>query len=191
MKAIFFIFLLFGFSSAFAIDSNVFDESYPSFKIYRKLVLDKLQTYFTDLPMNSLNFMDKNGTRVYKIRKNNGPDFVTIYSKITREISDHQTIERVSYFLENGKSLDYIIKKTGQGVTPSEDDDLLTFNFKESISDDFFQITLPTFKMELNHSLLKDGNKSTFYLGMMEVNIQMESYFAENEASSIYIYFFN
>ena len=173
-----------------AFDAMVFNENFPTYKNYEETILSSLKRYFTNLSSNSLNYIDSNGIRIYKVVPKNGSGYSTIYSKISRISKEQQLTEHVSYSLENGNSLEFEILKTGHGVTPSEDLDLLTFNFKQSSNDEFYQITIPTFKMQLNRRVLKDGDQSTFLLGMMGFNVQLETHFSEHEANMSYIFFY-
>jgi hypothetical protein len=167
-----------------------FNENYPGFKNYEETIFRSLKRYFTNLPLNSLNYIDSTGIRIYKVVLKNGSGHLTIYSKINRIVTEQQIIEHVSYSLENGNSLDFEILKTGVGVIPSADLDLLTFNFNQTINDEFYQITIPKFKMQINRRLLKDGDKSTFLLGMMGFNVQLETHLGEHEANMSYIFFY-
>lgn len=183
--------VVFSFSfNLLAIETNVFNEKYPQFQNYQQTLFAKLRNYFETLPLNSLTYIDRNGTILYQIQNKHNPTVVTLYSKITRERHEHKIIERVSYFLENGNAIEYEIIKQGEKSTPSDDRDLLSFNFKKTINDDFYQITVPTFNLQLYHSRKMNSEKQFFYLGLMEINIQIETFFQEHEASLNYIYFY-
>jgi len=190
MKNLVVLFILFFSFNLWAIETGAFNENYPGFKNYEDTVFGSLKNYFTNLPLNSLNYIDSTGTRIYKVVLQKASGYSTIYSRISRVVNEQQITEHVSYSLENGNSLEYEILKMGVGVIPSADLDLLTFNFKQTSNDEFYQITIPTFKMLINRRLLKDGDKSTFLLGMMGFNVQLENHSSEHEANLNYIFFY-
>lgn len=189
MKKIIYLLVIIFSTNCFAIEKTVFKNSYPSFSHYQLLIFTQLRNYFEAFPLNSLNYRTSDGTSVYKIRGANANETTSIFSKITRLKENNQLIEQVSYFLEDGASLQYEIKKIGQNISNSNDNDLLTFKFNPEIGSEFYQITIPAFKIQLTHSKTIDGEKSLFYLNFMEFSLQIESHFMEREASLSYIYF--
>lgn len=186
---IFFFFVIFSFNS-YSVDRSAFEGTYPGFQSYQLITFTQLRNYFESLPAYSINFDAKNGKKVFKVRSRTENKFITIFSKITREISDKQIIERVGYYLEDGKCLEYELVKKGEKVLPSSDDDLLAFHFSPSAYDDFYQITIPAFNVQLTHSLNPNGVVDFFNMGFMEFNIKIESHFSQDEARLDYIYFY-
>lgn len=190
MKFIFFLLLSSISLNLWALEPLVFKDTYPDFKNYQSILFNDLKTYFEALPLNSIVYSDINGVKVYKIRKHTG-GFLTITSKITRNISSGQMVERVAYYLENSELFEYEVKKTGKNVAPSEDFDLLSFRFKPSPKDDVYQISVPHFKIQISHENTSNSKDLSFLsLGFMEFNVQIETTLIEKSASRNYIYFF-
>lgn len=190
MKAFIALFVLCLSLKARALGPSVFEETYPNYQNYQQLLFGGLKTYFESLPQNSLNYLDINGVRIFKVRNKNHVDFTTIVSKISRTQSSELLVERVIYYLENGNSLEYIVKKTGKNIAPTADFDLLSFRFKPTFLEDTYKVTIPLYKIEISHSRLeKNKELSFFYLGFMEFNMQIETFYSEFEASRNYIYF--
>jgi hypothetical protein len=174
----------------FAIDSNVFAERYPTFQTFNQILFADVRTYFEALPIHSLNYTDADGVRIYRVHYHGQTEFSVIFSKITRTQSDNEIIERVSYALENGNSIGYEIIKRGEGIIPSKDADLLSFNFKKGINDTFYQLTVPNYNFQLTYKKNGNDENTLFYMGLMEISVQIESHFQENKASLDYIYFY-
>lgn len=189
MKIIIFILFLISSSQTNAIETSLLKSNYPNFQTYQLSLFSKLRNYFETLPLNSLNFTDSNGTRVYILQEKHGDKTTTIFSKIVRERSNGKVVERVFYTLENGNTLEYSVTKTGKDILDTDDIDLLTFHFKSSKKDEFYQISMPAFNIQISNSILQDGEKSYFYLGYMDFIFQIDSIFKEYEASLNYIYF--
>lgn len=174
----------------FAIEATVFQENYPGFQNYQLLTFTQLRNYFETLPLSALNYTDTTGIRVYKIYGKRGKGFSTLYSKIIRTKSENQISERVIYQLENGNSLEYEIIQKGKDIVPSDDLDLLTFHFNTNSNYEFYQIMIPTFKIQMNRAVLSNGEKSFFNFKFMEFNMKIESNFKSSQATLNYIYFF-
>lgn len=186
MKKIVALIYLFCSISLLAADPELFKETYPDSQYFQQILFNEIRTYFESLPINSLKYIDANGTIIFKIPKENG--YTTIYAKIQRSEGENQIKEHVSYILENGKSLTYEVIKKGAGVTFSEDFDLLTFKFKRSEKDQFYQIVIPTYNIQITHEKNSE-EKSLFLLGFMEFNIEVNSFFKAHEASLHYLFF--
>lgn len=194
MKAIIILLVLFSTSNLNAFEANLFKTNYPNFQTYQLSLFSQLRNYFETLPLNTLNFTELNGTRIYKLRGKHDDSITTIFSKIIRERgtigNNRKIVERVIYALENGKTLEYSITKEGNDITDTDDLDLLSFHFKSSKQDEFYQISMPAFNIQITHSQQADGEKTFFFMGFMDFNFQIESHFKEHEASLNYIYFF-
>ncbi|RPJ70223.1 MAG: hypothetical protein EHM20_15630, partial [Alphaproteobacteria bacterium] len=188
MKTIIFLLILLTTFESNAIDANLFKTNYPNFQTYQLSLFSKLRNYFETLPLNTLNFTELNGTRVYKLRGKYDDRVTTIFSKIIRERTNRKIVERVIYSLENGKTLEYSVTKEGKDLVDTDDLDLLTFHFKSSKQDDLYQIAMPTFNIQITNSVMPDGEKT--FLSMGDFVFQIESHFTEHEASLNYIYFF-
>lgn len=190
MKFIFFLLLSSLSLNLMALEPAAFKDTYPDFKNYQNILFNDLKTYFETLPVNSIIYSDKDGIRIFKIRKHSG-GFQTITSKISRIKSESQILERVIYYLENSEVFGYEVKKTGKNVTASEDLDLLSFRFKPKVTDEFFQVSIPYFKVLINHhNISNTEDKSFFSLGFMGFNVQVETSIIEKTVQRNYIYFF-
>jgi hypothetical protein len=189
MKKIFGLYLcIFSFNLC-AIETNVFDENYPAFQVFQETIFSQLRNYFEVLPSKTLYYVTPDGSRIFKFVKNK-TEVGTIYSKITREISPNQILERVTYSLENGVLFVYEVKKNGLAVLPSEDLDLLNFKFNQTPNDKIYQLSIPSLNILMIHTSLTDGVKNLLSLGFMEFTVQTESHFNEHVATLNYIYFF-
>ncbi len=174
-----------------SIDPLVFNENYPDFQNYKTLIFSKLNDYFESLTLNSIIYVSKDGIRTYKIKNNSDEKIIIITSKITREKTASEINEHVIFYLENSISFSYDIKKIGSNVLATNDDDLLNFRLKPIEDIDYYQINIPSFKIQISHTILPNNEQKSFFsLGFMEFNVQIESHFQDHEASLTYLYFY-
>jgi len=170
-----------------AFEKNIFNESYPSFDNYQSILFSKFKNYFSALALNSLNYQDINGIKIFKIKS--GDNFLTLYSKITRSRLGNKLTESIVYSLENGNSLEYIIEKIGDSVEITNDLDLLSFQFKKSSNEQFYKIIIPTFKVYLTYAHTAESETNFFSLGYMDFNVKIETLIKEKSAQRNYLFF--
>jgi hypothetical protein len=192
MKAlILLILLIFSSLTNATINPLVFNENYPKFQNYQTIIFSKLNDYFESLTLNSTIYVSQDGIRTYKIKNATDDKTIIITSKITREKTASEINEHIIFYLENSISFSYDIKKKGTNVIATDDDDLLNFRLNSIEDIDYYQINIPSFKIQISHTKLPNNEQKSFFsLGFMEFNVQLESHFQDHEASLTYLYFY-
>lgn len=185
MKAfILFATLILSSINAHAIDESVFTGKYPSLKDYQDICLQSLNTYFFTFLSKSILFKDDNGNYVLNFQNESGETLLSVHARIERSLSNGELTESVQYILPNTNVFSYSLKKTGNDISQTSDEDLLTLNFKKLKSN--YEINLNEWQTRFQKSSMKDY----LIFGFMEVNIMIHTLYLENEAVRNYIYFF-
>lgn len=190
IKLIIFI-LIFSFSQTLlAMDKTVFQENYPTFQEYQEILFSKIRDYFERLPQATIINSNSSDLKIYSFYDKNTKQLNLFYSKITRKISDGEISEKVTYSLSNGTTFTCELLRKGVDLTPTDDNDLLTFNFKLSELEDFYQVTLPESRVKFSYSKNLYGDKAYFDLGFMDFKIQTESFLSQTNSYINYIFFY-
>ena len=175
--------------NAYAIDESVFAGRYPNFQDYQSLSLQGLNNYFYSLFSKSITLHGDNNYYQFVVLDDSGQTITNINARIERSRTEASLTESVHFILPNSEHFDYTLKRTGINLVETTDMDLLTFNFKikeESYDLAFKQLEARFQKQKDN----KDVEKSFILLGMMEINILIETSLRESEGYRNYIYFF-
>lgn len=186
MKNILTLIILFCSLNSYSMDESVFKDKYPDFRKYQLTLFSQLKTYFETVAISSVKI--DGDKKIFKINKNGNNYKIT--ARIQRDVSVNEIIERVSFYLDNGFNLYFEVTKRGNNLTPTSDDDLLTFHFKASESDNFYEIKMPLFNIRLTHESLDNGEvHDSLDIGFMNFSVNIETHYEEHKAILNYIYF--
>ena len=190
MKIYLLILLMFFSTNCFCIEQDYFSNHYPSFITYEQSLFSELKNYFDVFHKNAVVFDDSNDLKTYHYFDEKTDQTLHFSFQITRQISENQMIENVGYILNDSSYFTYQIIKNGPQVKPTNDDDLLIFNFSPTDNDQSYQVSIPSFQILMTKSVVNNNEKDFISIGFMEFSLQIETFFSLNEAKLNYIYFF-
>lgn len=184
MKMLALFFMLLTPFTAIAVDDAVFSEKYPGIQDYQNTSLQGLNLYFFTFLSKSVVFKNGQGNYQIEFQDDSGKALLSLNARIERKTVNGDLHEYIQYVLPNANKFDYFVKKTGLDQSPSDDNDLLTMNFKKLKSN--FEVSI----VPLTTTFHRTGIKDWAVFGFMGVNISIQTLYRENEAVRSYIYFF-
>ncbi|MDD4973226.1 MAG: hypothetical protein PHY93_02695 [Bacteriovorax sp.] len=175
--------------NAYAVDESVFAERYPNFQDYQSLSLQGLNNYFYSLFSKSITLHGQKDFYQLVVLDDLGQTITKIDARIERSRTEATLTESMHFILPNDEHFDYTLTRAGINLVETADMDLLTFNFntKEESYDLAFKQLEARFQKQKNN---KGVEKSFILLGIMEINILIETNLQEFEGNRNYIYFF-
>jgi len=183
--------IIFFFSDVMALEKMTFFNQYPSQNEFQKILLSKLKSYFEALSTQSLSRIDsKSELRVFQIKRKDSSGVDTIYAKIERGQINGALVERINYYLENGRGISFIFKRFGIDSKPSTDKDLLELNFKLTSSVEEYSLEIPIFGLKIRSEFENGIDTASILLKPMGPELKIENIFEASKAERRYYIFF-
>lgn len=189
MRLIFILIFIFSTNNIWAIDDSVLSANYPGFNDYTASSLVDLKNYFRNLYQKSDQYISEDGHRHLIVQNKMATEIAIIDLLIERKLSSNQIIEEVHYSLSNGNRFDLTFFREGAELLPTPDHDLLTLKFSPTPNLTRYVITLV--QLDTEYELRRDTNKEEGFLklGLLDVNILLETLTSETEVTRNFIFF--
>jgi hypothetical protein len=186
--SIFLFFLFFAFFNLWALEFSDFESDFSNVSSFEKISLSKIKNYFENINSNSIVFVDKVGNKTFKFRKDRNDEPLVIHTKILRDFGENSITETLIYSLDNSSVLSFIFKRTGKGLLPTEDLDLLLLRFKVGKVDSYV-LQSKELGIYIEHLDEIKRKISTINIIGFEFYTRIESKLFENNASLTFSFY--